>query len=149
MKNKSKVLEERIALLLSSSPSGDVNCTSAAFFLLGLLDTERYIDPDNRNIYSAVGRCTLVSNFKEADFVLARAAWISSERGTARNNSHGTRTIQHIAVVRNHETGVLCDRPHYNAPFRPSITFPRLKKELKSMEHHGMYSPFSFEFYRL
>ncbi len=145
----SQVLEERIRIISSAEPEGEVNCISAAFFLLGLSNTERYIDPSSEEVYIVVQKSTPVLELQDADFVVARAAQVSSKRGTMRNNSHGARTIQHMAVVRNPKIGTICDRFHYNGPFRPSIPLKRLQRELKSLERQGMYSPFSFELYKL
>ncbi|MEK6901579.1 MAG: hypothetical protein AABX37_04505 [Nanoarchaeota archaeon] len=150
------VLEEKVQSLYSShrgeEERGEVNCMSAAFFLLGLSDAERYIDPSDRAVYATVERSTPVSDLKEAGFIVVRGVQISSSRGmgmTRISFTDGTKPIQHLAVVRHRELGILCDRPKFNAFFRPSVPFTEFQREFRALEHQKMYSHITFEFYQL
>lgn len=141
-------LEERIQILQSTSSNKEVNCIGAAFFLLGLHDQEQWIEPSHVDVYTLPEKSTLVETIHQADFVIIRGTKISSGRGMGTPSPYGNKTILHIAVVRDSEVGILCDRPQYNGLFRSSLTMDALKQEYSKYHRDRLITKHTFEFYK-
>ena len=131
-------LEARVQYLAAHSASNNVNCASAALFLLGVYDQEKYLDTDSAEVQDFLHRSTPVTDLSEADMVVVRGMKIFSGRGMgalfSSRSSQRERAIQHLAVVRDRQEKILCDRDGYNKPFRPSVSWRNLERE--SREHY-------------